>query len=103
MELNTIFNIISEINKHYSDSLVSIETLEEEKDNLEDLKEIQQKIVGKLANFDKLNLNSPEDVSTFLVEIHLLLGDMEWQYQQLHEIIREITPKLVKMYDNDEE
>ncbi|PFM65217.1 hypothetical protein COJ48_08305 [Bacillus cereus] len=103
MELNTIFNIINEINKHYSNSLVNIETLKEEKDNLEDLKEIQQKMVEKLTEFDKLNLNSPENVSTFLVEVHLLLGDMEWQYQQLHEIIREITPKLVKMYDNDEE
>ncbi|MFS7259920.1 hypothetical protein AB6887_07540 [Carnobacterium divergens] len=101
--LSALLDILKKINENYEKKILTNESITEETENIEEIKDLNIQFQDKLNEFEKINLNSPKEVSTFLVEIHLLLGEYEWQYEQIHELIRHSITDLYSRYDHDDD
>lgn len=82
------FEIIKEINYKRDNSIISKEEVEEEEENINELPEIINKFNTVLEKLDKIKGRENNELLSQLIQLHLAIGDIEWQYDQLHEIVR---------------
>ena len=82
------FEIIKEINYKRDNSIISKEEVEEEEENINELPEIINKFNTVLEKLDKIKGRENSELLSQLIQLHLAIGDIEWQYDQLHEIVR---------------
>lgn len=92
-DFEKILDILNELNKFKNNEIYSEANLEEEKDNIKDidsLKKIFKMIINDLEKTDK---NDKDKITKSLIDLHMVFCDFIWQYDQLHEMIKDIIGK----------
>ncbi|MBC2256445.1 hypothetical protein HCB46_13410 [Listeria ivanovii] len=90
--ISKIFEALKNINKENNFNLISHDILEEQSDNINDISGINERLNHILENLAKLQ--DKESLGDELVELHLVVGEVEWQYDQLHDIVRHVIAML---------
>lgn len=85
-DLEGVFKVLKQLNKKYDNKLISSEELKEETANIKELPQIKEKLIKTLDNLSQLD--DRKEIKSELIQLHLIVGEMEWQIDQLHEIIR---------------
>ena len=89
------FELIKKINGKMNNSIISNEEEKEQEENIEEISEIINRFNVILENIDRLcKENSSENLLSEFIQLHLVIGDIEWQYDQLHEIIRKVIENI---------
>ncbi|GAA0086294.1 hypothetical protein UT300007_27330 [Clostridium sp. CTA-7] len=86
--ITNTFTLIKDINNKRNNSIISSEEEQEEEENINELPEIMNRFKTILENIDKLKDGEDRKLLGELIQLHLVIGDIEWQYDQLHEIVR---------------
>ncbi|WP_143318608.1 hypothetical protein [Clostridium sp. HBUAS56017] len=82
------FELIKKINKKMNNSIISDEEEKEQEENIKEISEITNRFKVILENIDRLDKENSQEILSQFIQLHLAIGDIEWQYDQLHEIIR---------------
>ncbi|WP_040978066.1 hypothetical protein [Oceanobacillus jeddahense] len=85
-DLEGVFKVLKQLNKKYDNKLISSGELKEETANIKELPQIKEKLIKTLDNLSQLD--DRKEIKSELIQLHLIVGEMEWQIDQLHEIIR---------------
>ncbi|SHH80494.1 hypothetical protein SAMN02745196_01450 [Clostridium collagenovorans DSM 3089] len=88
------FELIKKINRKMNNSIISNEEEKEQEENIREISEIINRFNVILENIDKLNKENSEKLLREFIQLHLVIGDIEWQYDQLHEIIRKVIENI---------
>ncbi|MBC2320042.1 hypothetical protein [Listeria booriae] len=96
--ISGVFEVLKKVNEKNNFNLISDQILEEELDNINDLAEINDKLTHVLLCLSQEQ--EREDLRNKLVELHLVIADIEWQYDQLHDIIRQVIGNLADGLDD---
>lgn len=89
MKIENTFELIKELNFKFNNLILSSEEEQEEEENIKQLPQTisrLDKILENIKNLKKSNQNT--ELINELIQLHLVLGDIEWQYDQLHAIVR---------------
>lgn len=95
--LRDTFELIKKINRKMNNSIISKEEEKEQEENIGDISEIINRFNVILENIDRLNKENKENNEKILsefIQLHLVIGDIEWQYDQLHDIIRKVIANI---------
>lgn len=85
-----IFKVAQFININKDNSIFTTNEIDEQNDNIEELQEIIKKLNITLENIEKYSAEDNERLSDEILQLHLILCDIEWQYDQIHDMIRKI-------------
>ncbi|MBC2322566.1 hypothetical protein [Listeria booriae] len=96
--ISGVFEVLKKVNEKNNFNLISNQILEEELDNINDLVEINDKLTHVLHCLSQEQ--ERENLRNKLVELHLVIADIEWQYDQLHDIIRQVIGNLADGLDD---
>lgn len=88
------FELIKKINGKMNNSIISDEEEKEQEENIGEISEIINRLNVILENIDRLNRENSENLLSEFIQLHLVIGDIEWQYDQLHEIIRKVIKNI---------
>ena len=88
------FEVIKNINRKMNNSIISDEEEKEQEENICEISEIINRLNTVLKNIDRLNREDSENLLSELIQLHLVIGDIEWQYDQLHEIVRKVIKNI---------
>lgn len=77
-----------------NNSIISNEEEKEQEENIGEIPEIINRFDVILENIDRLNKENSEKLLSEFIQLHLVIGDIEWQYDQLHEIIRKVIKNI---------
>lgn len=88
------FELIKKINRKMNNSIISNEEEKEQEENIREISEIINRFDVILENIDRLNKENSEKLLSEFIQLHLVIGDIEWQYDQLHEIIRKVIENI---------
>ncbi|MBC1458288.1 hypothetical protein [Listeria newyorkensis] len=93
-EAEEIFKAITSLNMKYGHTLVIKEDIEEERSNIEELPDINKRLAKCLCRLE--NIDGKKELALELLELHGVLVDIEWQYDQLHDIVRQAVSNLTE-------
>lgn len=88
------FDLIKKINKKKNNSFFSKEEEKEQEENIEEISEIITRFKDILEKIDRLNKEDSGELLSEFIQLHLVIGEIEWQYDQLHEIVRKIIKNI---------
>ena len=88
------FELKKKINRKMNNSIISNEEEKEQEENIREISEIINRFNVILENIDRLNKENSEKLLSEFIQLHLVIGDIEWQYDQLHEIIRKVIKNI---------
>lgn len=88
-EIIKIFETIKKIN--LGTYLLEDSEINEQEDNISDLPELKERLNHIIEHINKKKSN--ELISSNLVHLHLYLCDMEWQFDQIHDLVRKMIEK----------
>ena len=92
--IKNTFELIKKINIKMNNSIISNEEEKEQEENIGEIPEIINRFDVILENIDRLNKENSEKLLSEFIQLHLVIGDIEWQYDQLHEIIRKVIKNI---------
>ena len=89
--IEKIFLIMKNINKQHH--IFQLGELEEEEKNINDLQDILKKLDVLLSCIDKKFISgySIEELKDDMFLLHLILDALEWQYDQIHEMVNKVS------------
>ncbi|MGQ9003202.1 hypothetical protein [Bacillus subtilis] len=90
--IDKIFSSLKELNEKYNSTLISTEELLEEEENIKELPQIDERMNKILANLSQIE--DKEKLTSELLQLHLVIGDIEWQFDQIHEMVRQIIENI---------
>ncbi|KAF1679536.1 hypothetical protein AAGG74_01930 [Bacillus mexicanus] len=86
------FNALKELNEKYNSTLISTEELLEEEENIKELPQIDERMNKILANLSQIE--DKDKLTSELLQLHLVIGDVEWQFDQIHEMVRQVIENI---------
>ncbi|MCY9163927.1 hypothetical protein [Bacillus atrophaeus] len=86
--IEKIFNALKELNEKYNHTLISTEELLQEEENIIELTQIDVRMNKVLAKLSQIE--DKEKLTSALLQLHLVIGDIEWQFDQIHEMVRQV-------------
>lgn len=93
--IKNIFVTLKELNEKYNNTLIPKEELIEEEDNIKQLSELDERMNKVLVNLSNIcTLNEKGKLTSELLQLHLVIGEIEWQFDQIHEIVRQILERI---------
>lgn len=92
-DFEKILDILNELNKFKNNEIYSEANLEEEKDNLKDIDSLEKNLKMLINNLEKTDKNDKDKIIKSLIDLHIVFCDFIWQYEQLHEMIKDIIGK----------
>ncbi|MBY0128324.1 hypothetical protein [Bacillus subtilis] len=90
--IDKIFSALIELNEKYNSTLISTEELLEEEENIKELPQIDERMNKILANLSQIE--DKEKLTSELLQLHLVIGDIEWQFDQIHEMVRQVIENI---------
>ncbi|AMK73065.1 MULTISPECIES: hypothetical protein [Bacillus] len=90
--IDKIFSALKELNEKYNSTLISTEELLEEEENIKELPQIDERMNKILANLSQIE--DKEKLTSELLQLHLVIGDIEWQFDQIHEMVRQVIKNI---------
>ncbi|MCY8933774.1 hypothetical protein [Bacillus atrophaeus] len=90
--IEKIFNALKELNEKYTHTLISTEELLEEEENIIELPQIHERMNKVLTNLSQIE--DKEKLTSELLQLHLVIGDIEWQFDQIHKMVRQIIKNI---------
>ncbi|UTL71400.1 hypothetical protein [Bacillus halotolerans] len=90
--IDKIFSALKELNETYNSTLISTEELLEEEENIKELPQIDERMNKILANLSQIE--DKEKLTSELLQLHLVIGDIEWQFDQIHEMVRQVIENI---------
>ncbi|ASS71964.1 hypothetical protein RA13_09415 [Bacillus atrophaeus] len=90
--IDQIFSALKELNEKYNSTLISTEDLLEEEENIKELPQIDERMYKVLANLSQIE--DKEKLTSELLQLHLVIGDIEWQFDQIHEMVRQVIENI---------
>ncbi|MGK9269300.1 hypothetical protein KXR56_22145 [Bacillus inaquosorum] len=90
--IEKILNALKELNKKYNHTLISTEELLQEEENIIELPQIDERMNKVLANLSQIE--DKEKLTSELIQLHLVIGDIEWQFDQIHEMVRQVIENI---------
>ncbi|MDL5142237.1 hypothetical protein [Bacillus atrophaeus] len=90
--IEKIFNALKELNEKYNHTLISTEELLEEEGNIIELPQIDERMNKVLVNLSQIE--DKEKLTSELLQLHLVIGDIEWQFDQIHEMVRQVIENI---------
>ncbi|PAE66131.1 hypothetical protein CHH85_20590, partial [Bacillus subtilis] len=76
----------------YNSTLISTEELLEEEENIKELPQIDERMNKVLANLSQIE--DKEKLTSELLQLHLVIGDIEWQFDQIHQMVRQVIENI---------
>ncbi len=89
-EFEKTLEILSELNRLKDNNIYSEVNLEEEKDNIKDIDNIEEKFKILIETLEKTDKNDKDKVIKSLIDLHIVFCDFIWQYDRLHEMIKDM-------------
>ena len=86
----SVFDLVKRINRKMDNIIISDEEEKEQEENIREIPEIINRLNMIVENIDKLDEKNSKELLSEYIELHLAIGEIEWQYDQLHEIIRKV-------------
>ncbi|MDT1940251.1 MULTISPECIES: hypothetical protein [Carnobacterium] len=93
-QLTDIYECISKINKRFDDTIINESLLVEEQENLLGIDELQLRLASNLSEIS--DADTEEILLSKLIQLHLTLTDIEWQYEQIHDLFGTAMPNLAE-------
>ncbi|AKL86050.1 hypothetical protein [Bacillus atrophaeus] len=90
--IEKIFNALKELNEKYNHTLISTEELLQEEENIIELTQIDVRMNKDLAKLSQIE--DKEKLTSALLQLHLVIGDIEWQFDQIHEMVRQVIENI---------
>ncbi|MEC2058566.1 hypothetical protein WKH37_08435 [Bacillus subtilis] len=90
--IDKIFSSLKKLNEKYNSTLISTEELLEEEENIKELPQIDERMNKILANLSQIE--DKEKLTSELLQLHLVIGDIEWQFDQIHEMVRQVIENI---------
>ncbi|MCY8918101.1 hypothetical protein MOE20_00815 [Bacillus atrophaeus] len=90
--IEKIFNALKELNEKYNHTLISTEELLQEEENIIELTQIDIRMNKVLAKLSQIE--DKEKLTSALLQLHLVIGDIEWQFDQIHEMVRQVIENI---------
>ncbi|ADP33172.1 hypothetical protein [Bacillus atrophaeus] len=90
--IEKIFNALKELNEKYNHTLISTEELLQEEENIIELTQIDVRMNKVLAKLSQIE--DKEKLTSALLQLHLVIGDIEWQFDQIHEMVRQVIENI---------
>lgn len=84
---------MSNYNKFKNNEIYSEANLEEEKGNIKDIDSLERNLKMIINNLEKTDKNDKDKIIKSLIDLHIVFCDFIWQYEQLHEMIKDIIGK----------
>lgn len=91
--LNTL-KVLEELNRNRDNIIYTDEEIDEEKENIKEMKEIYLRLEKTLNQFDNKSEKKEDIIVEQLIQLHLIYSDFVWQYDQMHDMIK----KMIKLY-----
>lgn len=92
-EFEKILEILSDLNTFKNNDIYSEANLEEKKDNIKDIDSLEKNLKMIINNLEKTDKNDKDKIIKSLIDLHMVFCDFIWQYDQLHEMIKDIIGK----------
>lgn len=92
-DFEKILDILNELNKFKNNEIYSEANLEEEKDNIKDIDSLERNLKIIINNLEKTDKNNKDKIIKSLIDLYIVFCDFIWQYEQLHEMIKDIIGK----------
>lgn len=92
-DFEKILDILNELNKFKNNEIYSEANLEEEKGNIKDIDSLERNLKMIINNLEKTDKNDKDKIIKSLIDLHIVFCDFIWQYEQLHEMIKDIIGK----------
>lgn len=89
--LNTL-QVLEQLNRN--NIIYTDEEIDEEKENIKEMKEIYLRLEKVLNQLDNISDNKEDIIVEQLIQLHLIYSDFVWQYDQMHDMIK----KMIKQY-----
>lgn len=99
-QIDKIFNTLLELNEEFDNTLIDPNIIKEETENISEIKDLEEVLEKRLQH---LKEDKREKVVKNIVLLHSSLCDIEWQYDQLHDIIRIMMGKLAPLATKEDE
>jgi len=96
--LNDIMEQVLRFNTFLNEAILNNKEILEEQDNFQDFYETQTKLKLLLTNIKNTPLADNKAHSKNLIELVLLMGDLTWFFDNLHEQVK----KIIRQYPYDE-
>jgi hypothetical protein len=93
-ETMTILKILNEFKNN---NVYSQDEIIEEKDNIDDIDEIEKRFQISIKNLKKIDKNKEDEVIKNLIDLHIIYSDFIWQYEEIHELVK----KMISEYRNN--
>ncbi|MGM0746961.1 hypothetical protein [Bacillus atrophaeus] len=90
--IEKILNALKELNEKYNHTLISTEELLQEEENIIELTQIDVRMNKVLAKLSQIE--DKEKLTSALLQLHLVIGDIEWQFDQIHEMVRQVIENI---------
>lgn len=89
-----IYKIIEKFNIHNNNRIFSDEEIQEEIENINEINEIETRLDNTLNKINILKDEENRALLSELVQLHLVISDIEWQYDQIHEMLRKVLTSI---------
>lgn len=86
--LLNVFEKINLINKEFN--IITKDEINEEYENIHNFNKTIKKLNSVMENINEETINEKDSLRREIVHLHLAIGDIEWQLDQIHDMIRKI-------------
>ena len=97
--ISQIFNLLLKLQKTNKHNVFSIEEINEQIENIQDLSKDIEKLHNILESINTIPNENNENLCSKLFDLHIAIDDIEWQYDQIHTMVR----KYIAYFSNEKE
>ncbi|MEI5908943.1 hypothetical protein WAK64_17995 [Bacillus spongiae] len=90
-KLREVLSILEKLNS--KTNIVTTDDIDDQYDNLEDLKVLSSELDKVLSGFKTVNLNDSTKVKELLFEFHRILNTFEWHFSEISDLNMKIIQK----------
>lgn len=98
-KLREILSILEKLNS--KTDIVTKDDIDEQYDNLEDLKVLSSELDKVLGGFNTVNLNDGKKVEEMLFEFHRIITTFEWHFSEISDLNTKILKEYKDKFNND--
>ncbi|MFB1052224.1 hypothetical protein [Paraliobacillus sp. JSM ZJ581] len=98
-KLREVLSILEKLNS--KTDIVTKDDIDEQYDNLEDLKVLSSELDKVLGGFNTVNLNDGNKVEEMLFEFHRIITTFEWHFSEISDLNTKILKEYKDKFNND--
>lgn len=89
-EMLKTLQLLEKLNRERNGIIYTDKEIEEEKENIEEMKEIYSRLKKVLKEIDSVSGKKEDVIVEELIRLHLIYSDFVWQYDQMHDMIKKM-------------